>query len=95
MADDNVDPAFREGQIRMEGKLDRIGDAVQRQADDMRDLRVTVHGHGNRLGVLEAHKHITEGERRGVAFSGRITWGLLGLIPGGAIVAALMKLLGS
>lgn len=61
---------------------------------DIKDIRETQHRHSNRIGVLEAHKTLSEGERKGVTAAGRVAWAGIGLIPGGAIVAGLMKLFG-
>lgn len=93
-ASDPVDRDFRESQIRMEGKLDRIGDAMQRHTEDMRDIRQTVHAHGNRIGVLEADKSLREGKVMGVVTSGRVIAWLVGIMlgSGGAItVLELVK----
>jgi hypothetical protein len=46
-----------------------------------------------RVGVLELESSARGGERKGIAFSGKITWAIIGFAPG-AVIAAV-KLLGA
>jgi hypothetical protein len=79
---------------RMEGKLD-----LSNLRHDQHDARFTsidgrLNTHGERISGLENREVGRDGERRGMTAAGRIAWAAMGLIPGGAIVAALMKLVG-
>ena len=85
--------------VRMEGKIDLInerharnqkdmGEMKERQASDMKTVNERLHGHGNRLGVLEADRHLRAGERQGVAISAKaINWLFVG---GGAGIVAIV-----
>ncbi len=99
----NEDNDIRVQLARIEGKQDvtnerldtanKINDerhgAVQAQ---IVTLNERLQGHGNRIGALETVKHLNEGERRGVALSGRLALILCGAIPVGLIAAALRML---
>ena len=79
---------------RMEGKLD-----LSNMRHDQHDARFSaidgrLNSHGERIGGIERREADRAGERRGIALSGRVLWAGIGLIPGGAIVAALMQLYG-
>lgn len=79
---------------RMEGKLD-LSNMRHDQHDALfRTIDGRFHGHGNRIGVLEAARHLGEGERRGIALSGKILWTLAGAIPIG-IGAAVLRMAGA
>lgn len=79
---------------RMEGKLD-----MSNLRHDQHDARFSsidnrLNRHGERITGLEHNDAGRDGERKGLSTAGRIAWATVGLIPGGAIVAALMKLFG-
>jgi hypothetical protein len=80
---------------RMEGKLD-LGNLRHDQHDGkfvVIDGRLNAHG--ERITGLEKREVGRDGERKGLNTAGRLLWAGIGLIPGGAIVAALMRLFGS
>src|SRR5690349_19384272 len=66
----------------------------ERVQADLLSLRTKSHEHSNALQTLFGWKHAIEGERKGITTAGKWAWAAVGLIPGGAIVAALMRLLG-
>jgi hypothetical protein len=92
---DGGDESMRVQLARMEGKLD-LSNLRHEQTDAW---KVTVdqrlHRHGNDIGALQQREMMREGEKQGLGKAGRLAWAGAGLIPGGAIVAALMKLLGA
>ena len=80
---------------RMEGKLD-----LSNLRHDQHDQRFgaidgRLNSHGDRISGIERREAERGGERKGLATGGRILWAAVGLIPGGMIVAALMRLFGS
>ena len=80
---------------RMEGKLD-----LSNLRHDQHDSRFgaidgRLNSHGERISGLEKREVGRDGERKGLTTAGRVAWAAIGLIPGGAIVAALMRLFGS
>jgi hypothetical protein len=80
---------------RMEGKLD-LGNLRHDQHDGkfvIIDGRLN--SHGERITGLEKREVGRDGERKGLTTVGRVAWLAIGSIPGGAIVAALMKLFGA
>jgi len=88
------DESVRVQLARMEGKLD-LSNLRHEQTDAW---KVTVdqrlHRHGNDISALQQKDMMHEGERKGITAAGRVVWAAIGLIPGGAIVAALMRLFG-
>jgi len=79
---------------RMEGKLD-----LSNLRHDQHDARFStidtrLNAHGDRIGGLEKREVGRDGERKGLSTAGRLLWAAVGLIPGGAIVAALMRVFG-
>jgi hypothetical protein len=84
---------------RMEGKQDITNERLEtsNKINDERHAvtKAQLAHHNERIGVLEADRHVKAGERRGLSTAGRIAWAGIGLIPGGAIVAALMRLFGA
>ena len=85
------DDEIRVQLARMEGKQDVANERLNSALNDIHDIRKTVHGHGNRIGVLEADKHLRDGERQGIAMTTRVMWAVVGALPTGAIVAIIMK----
>lgn len=79
---------------RMEGKQDVTNERLSNVQSDIVEIRSTQRDHGNRLGILEAKENMRSGERKGLSVAGRAIWAAVGLIPGGVIVAGLMRLLG-
>lgn len=79
---------------RIEGKQDVTNERLSSVQSDIVDIRRVQRNHGDRLGILEADKNIKAGERQGLATGGRILWAAIGLIPGGAVVAVVMRLFG-
>jgi hypothetical protein len=73
---------------RMEGKQDITNERLE-TSNKINDERHAV------TKAQLAHHNERIGERRGLSTAGRIAWAGIGLIPGGAIVAALMKLFGA
>ena len=80
---------------RMEGKLDLSNLRHDQHDAKFASIDGRLNSHGERLNGIEKREHERTGERKGLVAGGRILWAGVGLIPGGAIVAALMKLLGS
>lgn len=80
---------------RMEGKLDLSNLRHEQHDAKFAAIETRLTSHAERLGGLEGREHERTGERRGIALGGRIAWAGIGLIPGGAIVAVLMRLFGS
>ena len=77
---------------RMEGKLD-----LSNLRHDQHDARFTtidgrLNSHGERIVGLEGRELGLAGERRGLLAGGKLLWAMLGFIPGGAVVALLMRL---
>lgn len=92
--------AIRIQLARMEGKQDvanerletanRINDERHTAIKvDIQNINTRLHTHGNRIGVLEADKHLNAGERKGIAFSGKVVWAIVGAVPIGALAVAL------
>ena len=80
---------------RIEGKMD-LSNLRHDQVDKRLDIHEQrLHRHSNDISNLQAAEHHRTGERKGLAMGGRVLWAAVGLIPGGAIVAGLMRLLGS
>ena len=90
---------------RIEGKIDLQNErletanrlAEERHSglkDDIADLRQGHHRLSNRVGVLEADKHVREGERKGISLGGRVMWGGISLLAGRGAGAAILKLVG-
>jgi hypothetical protein len=79
---------------RIEGKLDLSNLRHDQTEMRLKTVDDRLHSHGNRIGVLEAIKHLNEGERKGVAMSGRIMLVLCGALPVG-LIAALLRTLGA
>jgi hypothetical protein len=98
--EDNMDLDSKVQLTRIEGKLDLvnerhetmkgdIGKLEERQVADTRRIDERLHSHGSRIGVLEADKHLRQGERAGLALSAKaIHW-----IGGGSVVAVLAAVL--
>ena len=76
---------------RMEGKLDLSNMRHDQHDERFRGIDSRLHSHGNRIGVLEAARHLGDGERKGLTHAGKVLWAATGLIPGGAIVALIMR----
>lgn len=70
---------------RMEGKMDVANERLEtaNRINDERheavkarlatvDLRL--HGHSDRLGILEAARHVSDGERKGIQVSTKVIW---------------------
>lgn len=70
---------------RMEGKIDLLNERHDTFKGDLRDLKERSHSHSNRLGVLEADKHL----RQGAASTVRILWIVLSG-GGGAVAMAII-----
>lgn len=62
--------------------------------EDIHDLRQRSHRHSNDIQGLQGWKSQLEGERKGVAVSGRVIWAIVSLIIGGTGMFGLMKLFG-
>jgi hypothetical protein len=80
---------------RMEGKLD-----LSNLRHDQHDARFQaidgrLNTHGDRISGLESREVGRDGERRGLTMAGRVVWAAVGLVPGGAIAAVIMKAFGS
>lgn len=78
---------------RMEGKLD-----LSNLRHDQHEAKFTVidgrlNSHGDRIGGLEGRERERVGERKGLALTGKLMWGAVGLIPGGAIVGLILRAL--
>lgn len=90
----NDDTDIRVQLARMEGKQDVANERLNSFHADLLDIRKTLYGHGDRLGILEADKNVRSGERQGLAISGRILWSIIGAVPVG-VGAIALKLLGA
>jgi hypothetical protein len=88
------DESMRVQLARMEGKLD-LSNLRHEQTDAW---KVTVdqrlHRHSNDISALQQTEIMRQGERKGISSAGKVLWAATGLIPGGALVAALMRLYG-
>ena len=80
---------------RMEGKLDLSNLRHDQHDQRFAAMDTRLNSHGERISGMERREAERGGERKGIALSGRILWAAIGLIPGGAIVAVLMKLFGA
>lgn len=90
MSDDNENVRVALAEIRGDVKLVLAGQ--DRANSDIRDIRGVIRTHDTRIGSLEAGRDHATGERKGLATGARILWATVGLIPGGAVVAVLMRL---
>ncbi|HEY1606022.1 MAG TPA: hypothetical protein VGF77_10555 [Allosphingosinicella sp.] len=83
---------------RIEGKLDLVNERHETMKEDVRKIERThadfsrrvderFHTHGNRLQMLEARNHVSEGERAAVRASARALWAVAG---GSGLLAALL-----
>jgi hypothetical protein len=77
---------------RMEGKLDLSNMRHDQHDAKFHTIDQRLHAHGNRIGVLEVARHMTDGERKGIATSTKVVWAGVTLLAGG-VGAALMRLL--
>ena len=78
---------------RMEGKIDLMNERHETTKADLSDVKQRLHGHANRITVLEADRHLRQGERQGVALSAKaLHW----LVAGGVVaaIAALLRAIG-
>jgi hypothetical protein len=80
---------------RMEGKLDLSNLRHDQHDQRFAALDTRLNSHGERISGMERREAERGGERKGLTTAGRVAWAGIGLIPGGAIVAALMRLFGS
>jgi len=79
-------------EIRGDVKLILAGQ--DRTNNDVRDLRAAQLLHANRIGVLEASKLLSDGERKGVAGTVKVLWAFGGVVIT-AIIAALLRHFGA
>lgn len=77
---------------RMEGKLDLSNLRHEHHDAKFTAIDGRLNSQGERISNIEKREFGRDGERKGLALSGRIAWATVGFIPG-AIVAAL-KLMG-
>ena len=70
--------------VRMEGKLDRIGDAQRRFETDSADIRIRLNGIDDRTHKLEDWRTAQINERKGAVGTIRVLWAM-----GGAAMAAI------
>lgn len=59
---------------RMEGKLDLSNMRHDQHDERFRAIDGRLHAHGNRIGVLEAARHLHDGEKKGVQISSKVIW---------------------
>lgn len=89
---------------RIEGKIDLQNERMEtanRIAEerhsglkaDITDLRQGHHRLSNRVGILEADKHVREGMGKGVSLSSKVVWGGISFMVGSGGVFALVELL--
>ena len=83
--DDSVDMDGRVALAEIKGDVKLILAGQSRTNDDVKDLRDRVHLHSNRIGVLEADKHLRTGERQGLALSAKV----LHWVTGGSVIAVV------
>lgn len=77
---------------RMEGKLD-LSNLKHDQTDKRLDNHEQrLHRHANDISTLQAAENLRIGERKGLAFSGRMMWAGIGFVPGA--ILAVLKLFG-
>lgn len=80
---------------RIEGKLD-LSSLRHNQTDErLNNHEQRLHRHSNDISNLQAANLVRETERKTLAWGSKAIWTCVGAIPMGAIVAGLMKLLGS
>lgn len=91
----SADDDIRVQLARIEGKQDVTNERLTNVQGDIAELRRVQSTHATDIQMLKADKNVRDGERRGLMASGRVLWAGIGLIPGGAIVGLLMKLLGN
>lgn len=91
MSDDND---IRVQLTRIEGALGVTNERLANLQSDIADIRRVQHGHGDRLGLLEADKNRREGERKGVINSGRVIGWTISAAVGGTGAFGLTRLLG-
>lgn len=88
---------------RIEGKQDVTNERLEtaNKINDERHAWVKTHlgvidthllAHSERLTGLEGRELGLAGERKGLLAGGKLVWAILGAIPGGAIVAVLLRL---
>lgn len=77
---------------RMEGKLDLSNLRHDQHDTKFSTIDSRLNAHSERIGGLEKREVGRDGERKGIALSGRVLWVAIGFVPP-AIVAA-MKLAG-
>jgi hypothetical protein len=80
---------------RMEGKLDLSNMRHEQHDGKFIVIDGRLNSQGERITGLEKREVGRDGERKGITAAGRLIWAGIGLIPGGAIVAALMRLFGA
>lgn len=89
------DDSVRVQLARMEGKLD-MGNLRHDQTDQrLNNHEQRLHRHSSDISNLQSANLVRETQTKTLAASGRIVWAGIGLIPGGAAVAVLMRLFGT
>lgn len=78
-------------EIRGDVKLVLMGQ--ERMNSDLHELKVTVHGHGNRIMKLEGANILRDGEKKGLTVSAKVAWGVVGLALGSGGITAIVELL--
>lgn len=76
---------------RMEGKLDLSNMRHDQHDSRFRAIENRFNSHGDRIAGLECREIGRDGERKGLLAGGKLLWATIGLIPGGAVVAVLMR----
>jgi hypothetical protein len=72
MSDDNESVLVK--LTRMEGKLDLSNMRHDQHDERFRTIDGRLHAHGNRIGILEAARHLNDGERKGIQLSTKAAW---------------------
>ena len=92
MSDDNESVLIK--LTRMEGKLDMSNLRHDQHDERFRSLDARISGHGTRIVSLETQRNINDGERKGLALSGKFIWAMVGAVPIG-VGAAVLRMLGA
>lgn len=92
MADDNVDRNALVQLAEIKGDIKLILAGQERTNADITDIRMTIRGHGDRLGLLESKENQLFGERKGASSAGKLVWTIITALGGGVVAIAALVL---
>lgn len=81
---------------RMEGKIDTINERHAAFVEDVRDVKVRLNTHSERINELERDKDQKAGERKGMEYTLKVLWSIVGLFSAGGglgLAAFLLRVL--